>query len=79
MSDTIDMVRKGVPFGFCTVEARCGFSKSKFGLAGGENRLRLADEEVQADCVDNAFKKLDHHGKWDRVEATEGDNIKRGF
>lgn len=63
MSNTAEMIRKDVPFAFSTAEAMCGFSKSKFGLVVGEDRLRLADEEVQADHMDNAFKKLDYDGE----------------
>lgn len=69
MSNTAEMIRKDVPFAFSTVEAMCGFSKRKFGLVVGEDRLRLSDEEVQADCIDNAFKKLDYDGKMGQGES----------
>ena len=64
MSNVAEMIRKDVPFEFCIVEAICGFSNSKFGLVVREDRLRLVDEEVQADHKDDAFKKLDCEGAW---------------
>lgn len=63
MLSTVEMIRKDVLFGFYTMEALCGFSKSKFGLVVGEDRLGLADGEVQADHIDNTSKKLDYDGK----------------
>lgn len=44
-----------------------------------ENRLRMADEEVLADSVGNAFKKLGYDEKWNRVGASKDDGIKGGF
>lgn len=49
-SNAAEVVGKDVSFGFCTVEAVCGSSKSRFGLVAGKYRLRMADEQVQADC-----------------------------
>lgn len=66
-------------FGFCAMEARCGFSKGRFGLVVGGYRLRLAVGEVRADCVGNAFKKLGHDDNWNRVKTSKGDSIKGGF
>lgn len=79
MSNTAEMARKDVPFGVCTTEASCGFRKSRFGLVVGGYRLRLADGEVEADCVGNTFKKLGHEDNWNRVKANHGDSIKGGF
>lgn len=79
MSNTIKMVKKDVPFGLCAMEASGGFSKSSFGLVVGEYRLRLADEEVQADCFGNTLKKFGYGDKWNRVKASKGNDVKGGF
>lgn len=73
------LVGEDEPFRFCTVEVLCSFSKSRFRPATREYRFRSADEEGQADCVSNTFKKLGCDGKWDRMEVREGDSIKEGF
>lgn len=79
MSNTAQMAREDMPFGVCTTEASCGFSKSRCELMVGGYRLRLAGGEVQADCVGNSFKKLGHEDNWNRVKANHGDSIKGGF
>ena len=58
MSNAAEVVGRDVPFGFCTIKAICGSSKSRFGLVMGQYRLSLAYGEVQADCVSSVFRSL---------------------
>lgn len=39
----------------------------------------MLDNEVPADSVGIAFKKLGYDEKWNRVKASKDDDIKGGF
>lgn len=39
----------------------------------------MADEEVLADSVGNAFKKLGYDEKWNRVKVSKDGGIKEGL
>lgn len=66
------------PLNFAPCRLFATLARADFGQRW-ENRLRMADEEVPADSVGNAFKKLGYDEKWNRVGTSKDDDVKGGF
>lgn len=67
------------PLDFVLWRPVVALAKRSFGLVVGKYRLRLADEEVQADRFGNTLKKFGYGDKWNSRKASKGDDIKGGF